>query len=118
MQSKMLCCCQGKCPDIRSPISSCCHPANAREEWTVYCQTAGESEMYFAAYTTSCCGGVLRPSVLIMRPMTDLCWPCQQNSVAIVCYSNCSEDEKLSTNKKAEEHLRLVQMERSYYTSS
>ena len=41
--------------------------------WNVYCHTAGESEMHFAPYSTFCCGGVLEPSVLIMRPMTDLC---------------------------------------------
>ena len=41
--------------------------------WNVYCHTAGESEMHFAPYSTFCCGGVLGPSVLIMRPMSDLC---------------------------------------------
>ena len=53
-----------------------------------------------------------------MQPMTDLCWQCQKNSAVIVCSSNCSEEEKSSTIKIAEEHLRIVQMERSYYTSS
>ena len=53
-----------------------------------------------------------------MQPMTDLCWQCQKNSTAIVRSSNCSEEEKSSTIKIAEEHLRIVQMERSYYTSS
>ena len=53
-----------------------------------------------------------------MQPMTDLCWQCQKNSAVIVRLSNCSEEEKSSTIKIAEEHLRIVQMERSYYTSS
>ena len=57
-------------------------------------------------------------SIIIMQPMTDLCWQCQKNSTVIVRSSNCSEEEKSSTIKIAEEHLRIVQMERSYYTSS
>ena len=50
--------------------------------------------------------------------MTDLCWQCQKNSAVIVRSSNCSEEEKSSTIKIAEEHLRIVQMERACYTSS
>ena len=42
-----------------------------------------------------------------MQPMTDLCWQCQKNSTVIVCSSNCSEEEKSSTIKIAEEHLRI-----------
>ena len=53
-----------------------------------------------------------------MRPMTDLCWQCQKNSAVIVRSSNYSEEEKSSTIKIPEEHLRIVQMKRPYYTSS
>ena len=34
------------------------------------------------------------PHVVVARPMTDLCWTCQQNSTAIICSANLSEEEK------------------------
>ena len=50
-----------------------------------------------------------------MKPMTDLCWQCQQNSTAVIRSANCSEEEKSVTIQKAEEHLRIVHVERSFY---
>ena len=59
---------------MRPMTDLCCHVSKCNWGiWNVYCHTAGESEMHFAPYSTFCCGGVLEPSVLIMRPMTDLC---------------------------------------------
>ena len=57
----------------------------------------------------------LVPSVITMKPMTDLCRQCQQNNTAVLRSSNTSEEEKSATLKKAEEHLRIVSIERSYY---
>lgn len=47
--------------------------------------------------------------------MTDLCWTCQQNRRAIIRASNFSDRVKSDVLQKAEEHLLLVQKERSYY---
>ena len=58
------------------------------------------------------------PSVIIIKPMSDLCWTCQQNSTAILRTANSSEGEKSTTIKTAEEHLRIVQVERSYYKTT
>ena len=49
--------------------------------------------------------------------MTDLCWECQRNSAAILCAVNCPIAAKSATLKKAEEHLLLIQKERSFYKS-
>ena len=53
-----------------------------------------------------------------MKPMTDLCWTCQQNSTAILRAANQTDGEKSDTLKKAEEHLRIVSLERSLYKTS
>ena len=53
-----------------------------------------------------------------MKTMTDLCWTCHQNSTAILRAANCSDANKSSTIKDAEEHLRIVQVERSFYKST
>ena len=60
----------------------------------------------------------LVPSVVLMKPMSDLCWKCQQNSAAILRAANHHESEKSATIKAAEEHLTIVQLERSFYRSS
>ena len=50
-----------------------------------------------------------------MKPMSDLCWTCQKNSAAILRASNHPETTKSLVLCQAEEHLRLVQIERSNY---
>ena len=50
-----------------------------------------------------------------MKPMTDICWTCQKNSIAVLRAANQSDLEKSATIKDAEIHLLLVQLERSFY---
>ena len=50
------------------------------------------------AYSTFCrLWKCLIPSILIMKPITDLCWQCQQNNTAVIRSANCSEEEKSVT---------------------
>jgi len=53
-------------------------------------------------------------SITIMKPMSDLCWTCQQNSTAILRAANRPLLEKTETIMSAEKHLLLVQLERSF----
>lgn len=55
---------------------------------------------------------------IVMKPRSDLCWQCQQNSAAIVRMANGSEAEKTATISDALEHLRVVKMERAQYKST
>ena len=72
-----------------------------------------------AAYTTFCrLWKQLLPSIVLMKPMSDLCWQCQQNSSAILRAANCSEGEKSDTLRDAEKHLEVVQLERSFYKTT
>ena len=65
--------------------------------------------IYPVRYTSFCrLWRSLVPSVTIMKPMTDLCWQCQQNNNAVIRSANSTELEKSLTLKKAEEHLRIV----------
>ena len=70
-----------------------------------------------------------------MKPMSNLCWVCQQNSMAIMRAANTPEAEKTQEKtlpiilgmayihsdhqvlKDAEAHLNLATQERSYYRS-
>ena len=82
----------------------------------VYHSAAENADVHAVAYTTFWRKPL--PSVIIMKPMTDLCWTCQQNSAAIRQAANSSEATKSNTIREAEEHLRIVQVERSFYKST
>ena len=87
--------------------------------WRVYQAAAQDDTVHCVAYSTFCLlWRTLMPYIVIMRPMTDLCWQCQQNNRAILRSANASDGEKSDTLRRAEEHLRRVHVERSCYTSS
>lgn len=104
----------------RSDVKLLPSSISKRGIWRVYQAAALEDDsVHTVAYSTFCrLWRTLLPSVLIMRPMTDLCWQCQQNSTAILRSANLSDSEKSDTLRKAEEHLRVVQVERSLYTAA
>ena len=91
-----------------------------RAVWKVYHEAAeAESTIHPVAYSTFCyLWRTLVPSVVVMKPRSDLCWQCQQNSAAIVRMANGSEAEKTSIISDALEHLRVVKMERAQYKAT
>ena len=71
------------------------------------------------SYTTFCrTWRNLLPTIILMKPMSDLCWQCQQNSTAIMRSANMPEWEKSATLLMVEEHLHLVHVERSFYKTT
>lgn len=81
--------------------------------------TTEKGDIHAVAYTIFCClWRLLLPSVIIMKPMTDLCWTCHQNSTAILRAANSSEMSKSTNLAEAEKHLRIVQIERSFYKTT
>ena len=75
---------------------------------------------HIVAYSTFCkLWKTLVPSVVIIKPMSDLCWQCHHNSSAILRAANRPEEEKMITIiREAQKHLRVVQLERSYYKTT
>ena len=52
--------------------------------WRQYQSAMAESGERAAAYTTFCqLWQILLPAVVVMKPMSDLCWTCQQHSAGI-----------------------------------
>ena len=63
--------------------------------WKQYLQAAANSSMRALAYPTfTQLWRQLLPHILVMKPMSDLCWVCQQNSTAIMRSANHPEEEK------------------------
>ena len=60
-----------------------------------YKLSADEADVKAAAYSTFCTlWRQLVPQIMIMKPMSDLCWVCQQNSMAIMRAANTPDTEK------------------------
>ena len=63
--------------------------------WELYLQAAATSLMRAVAYSTfTQLWRQVLPNIVVMKPMSDLCWLCQQNSTAIMCSANQPEEEK------------------------
>ena len=68
----------------RSDLKLLPSSVSKRGIWKVYEEAARSDEMRAVAYSTfTRLWRSLLPSVILMRPMTDLCWQCQKGSTAI-----------------------------------
>ena len=65
--------------------------------WELYQQAATLESMRLVSYSTfTSLWRQLLPHVVVMKPMSDLCWQCQKNSTAITRSANRPEEEKTS----------------------
>ena len=72
-----------------------------RAVWRLYQGTAETLTLRPVSYTSFCRAWKhFLPQVVVARPMTDLCWTCQQNSTAIIRSANLSEGEKSEVRMK------------------
>lgn len=55
------------------------------------------------------------PKVVVAKPMTDLCFTCQQNTTKLVRAANLPDHEKADCIKAQQEHLDCAQVEREFY---
>ena len=104
----------------RSDVKLLPSSVSKRGIWkTYYSASEANIVVHAVAYTTFCrLWRSLLPSIILMRQMTDLCWTCHQNSIAIVRAANSSTTNKSTALKEAEEHLCIVKVERSFYKST
>ena len=66
-----------------------------RAVWRLYIEAADTLTLRAVGYSTFCrVWKKLLPHVVVCRPLSDLCWTCQQNSTAIVRSVNLCEEEK------------------------
>ena len=63
--------------------------------WEHYSQSSAQAGLRAAAYTTFLrYWRELAPHILVMKPMSDLCWLCQKNSSAITKSKNMPDETK------------------------
>ena len=104
----------------RSDIKLLPSSTSKRSIWKLYFDsTQEEPSLHAVAYSTFCKLWQFQlPQIKLMKPITDLCWTCQQNSSALLKCANSPEKQKSETVQNALEHLRIVQCERSYYKTT
>ena len=116
MRRPMQFCCQEGFLDINVMTSSCYHQAPQKRHvtcvpsvlnygltctltlkavWLEYNMACQESNRQPAAYTTfTALWRQLIPTIMVMKPMSDLCWVCQKNSTAIMRAANKPDTAK------------------------
>ena len=65
-------------------------------EYVVSCKEAGVRAAQYSTFTAL--WRQLTPQIQVMKPTSDLCWVCQQNSRAIMKAANMPEEQKLQVN--------------------
>ena len=73
--------------------------------WVQYKLSCDEAGLQAAAYTTfTSFWRQLAPQIKVMKPMSDLCWVCQKNSMAIMRVANRLDTAKPEVNYTSHEH--------------
>ena len=85
--------------------------------WLKYCESCSDNRRAVSRKTFCSLWQELVPHVIIMKPMTDLCWECQKNSTLIQRASNTTNEEKSAAIEKALKHIRRAEAERKSYNT-
>jgi hypothetical protein len=83
-------------------------PSNTTKKavWVQYKISCDQAGLQAAAYTTfAALWRQLTPQIRVMKPMSDLCWVCQKNSVAIMRAANKPESAKSDVRTQLHTHL-------------
>lgn len=84
--------------------------------WKTYCEISASQGKNHVGYSKFCdLWSQLCPFVLIMRPVTDLCWTCQKNNNLTQKTADLPEAEKVEAVRNQEQHLQLAAGERDFY---
>ena len=84
--------------------------------WNSFKQACEESNKQAISYTKFIdLWKQFHPNVVVAKPMSDLCFTCQQNTSKLLRAANLPEAEKSECVKAQQEHLDSVQTERELY---
>ena len=85
--------------------------------WSKYCESCTSTRRNPISRKTFCTiWQQLVPQVVIMKPMTDLCWQCQQNN-SLVLRAGSNIKDKSEALQKALKHIHQVEREQTFYNN-
>ena len=83
--------------------------------WKTFKRACEDSSKQAVCYTKFELWKQFHPNVVIAKPMTDLCFTCQDNTSKLLRAANLPEAEKSECVQAQQQHLNLVQSERELY---
>ena len=87
--------------------------------WRVYTSTCEASGLQAVCYSKFVeLWQQFHPNVVVAKPMTDLCFTCQQNTTKLLCAANLPEQDKADCIKGQQDHLNCAQAERELYRNT
>ena len=87
--------------------------------WRVYtdtCKASGEQAVCYSKFADM--WQQFHPNVVVSKPMSDLCFTCQQNTTKLLHAANLPEQEKSDCIRAQQDHLDCAQYEREFYRST
>ena len=107
----------GRIPGYKSDniklLSSSETKMNVWRAFQTACQTANKQAVSYSKFIEL--WEQFHPDVVVAKPMTDLCFTCQQNTSKLLRSANLPESEKSACVQSQQEHLNCVQTERELY---
>ena len=82
-----------------------------------YCESCSDNRKAVSHKTFCSLWQELVPHIIIMKPMTDLCWECPKNSTLIQRTSNTTNEEKSAAIEKAMKHICQAETKRKSYNT-
>ena len=113
-------CLPGRIPGFKSDeIKVLSSSETKKTVWRAYDRACEASDLQTVCYTKFLeLWGQFYPNVVVAKPMTDLCFTCQQNTTKLQRAANLSDSEKSEYVKVHQEHLNGAQEERQFYRDS
>ena len=107
----------GRIPGFKNDdIKLLCSSETKMSVWREYKKVCEETEKQSVCYTKFInLWQQFHPSVVVAKPMSDLCITCQQNTSKLVRSANLPDGEKTQCILVQQEHLNCVQTERDLY---
>ena len=87
--------------------------------WRVYtdtCKASGEQAVCYSKFADM--WQQFHPNVVVSKPMSDLCFTCQQNTTKLLRAANLPDQEKSDCIRAQQDHLDCAQREREFYRST
>ena len=101
-----------KSDDIRL-LSSSDTKMNVWRTFTRTCEESGKRAVRYTKFIDF--WEQFHPTLVVAKPMTDLCFTCQQNTSKLIRSANLPDREKSDCVQAQQEHLNCVQEEREFY---
>ena len=110
----------GRIPGFKSDevkvLPSCETKMSVLRVYTSTCEASGLQAVCYSKFIEL--WQQFHPNVVVAKPMTDLCFTCQQNTTKLLRAANLPEQDKADCIKAQQDHLNCAQAKRELYRNT